>query len=163
MLVSGKKGGRIFLFLACFWFWAGGAVFLSAQTPDIDNSPFLSALGLNPAEVIDSFGSPEEILPFRGGNDREDMVVFYYPKHFYVFFFENRVWQIRFDHRYKEEVCSCTLGMTKREILSRLGYPFSVVKDSFIYHYSDQGYPVKARLFFRNGRLDDVYVFRGDY
>ena len=163
MPVFGKRRSPAIPVLICFFWAAFPGNFVFAQSFGPAECPFLSSIGLSPAQVIRFFGEPKEALPFRGDREEEDMVCFYYSDHFYFFFFENRVWQIRFDRRYSDAVCSCTMGMTKGEIVRLLGQPFAEIDGSLIYHYSDNGYPIKVRLFFRYGRLDDVYLFRGDY
>ena len=129
---------------------------------DKDFDP-VSFLGLNPVELGVRFGMPQEVFTFRGDESREDNVVFYYPGHIYFFFFENRVWQVRMDRRFEGSVVNLTMGMAEDETERNFGKPLYKDERSSLFRISHQGYPVKVRLFFKDGKLNDCYVYRGDY
>ena len=135
---------------------------VSGEEIDKDFDP-VSSLGWNPAELAEHFGMPLEVFPFRGDESREDNVVFYYPQHIYFFFFENRVWQVRMDRRFEGFVVNLAMGMAEEEIVRNFGKPIHKDERSSLFRVSHQGYPVKVRLFFKDGKLDDCYVYRGDF
>lgn len=124
---------------------------------------FSRYVGLLPTEAVGKLGPPMEIYPQRGDKVTEDMVIFYYSNHLYLYWFENRVWQIRADRRYAGSVMGVTMGMGRRSVLDKLGMPYYMDSASVIYRLPDRGYPVKARLFFTADVLEDVYIYRGDY
>ena len=98
----------------------------------------------------------------RGGEEWQDDVVFYYPQHLYLFWYQNRVWQVRLDQRYAGEFLGLKMGQSREAALAALGSPFKELSDSLVYQLEDRGYPVRARLYFENGLLRDAYCFRGD-
>ena len=131
---------------------------LSAQeTLDL---PALIGLGLE--EVHQSLGAPAEVYTLRGPGPAQDDVVFYYSSHLYLFWFENRVWQVRTDRRFSGRVFSLPMGSSRQQVIETMGRPILEFPDSLVFHIEDRGYPVQARLYFDEGGLADVYCFRGD-
>ena len=144
--------------------------FLAGDTEEWRNSGFLdkrieivSYLGFTLEEAFDTFGPPSEVFVYRGEEAWQDNVVFYFSSHLYLFWFENRVWQIRLDERYEGEIAGFTMGMPKEAIIGSLGEPFYEDKESCMYVLPDIGVPVRMRLFFQEGILVDMYIFRGDF
>ena len=134
----------------------------AATSPGLD----LPALvGLTPPEAFQLFGAPEQVYAARGEESWQDDVVFYYPGHLYLFWYQNRVWQARVDERFSGSfLASKTLAMGagRTEVLALLGPPMRELGDSLVYHLEDRGYPVRLRLYFREGLLADAYCYRGD-
>ena len=123
----------------------------------------LSALiGLTLEETYQSLGAPLEVYPLRGTEPGQDDVVFFYPGHLYLFWFQNRVWQARTDGRYQGTVFSVRMGVSRQRVLEVMGRPVQEFEDSLVFHLEDRGYPVQARFYFENECLSDVYCFRGD-
>jgi hypothetical protein len=120
-------------------------------------------LGFTLSEAAKTFGPPEEVFVYRGAEEWQDNVVFYFQDHLYLFWFENRVWQVRLDKRYEGEIAGFSMGMPKEDITSALGEPFFEDNDSWLYLLPDMGVPVRMRLFFEDGSLSDLYIFRGDF
>lgn len=120
-------------------------------------------LGLSPSQVFERFGAPEEIFTYRGEEEWQDNAVFYYPRHLYLFWFQNRVWQVRLDGRYEEAIAGIPMGTPRDEIVGSLGEPFYTDDRSIIYILPDIGVPVKMRLFFEEEKLSDLYLYRGDF
>jgi hypothetical protein len=142
---------------------AAGAQTSAAQAPaDLELS---SLVGLTLPEAFERFGAPAEAFAARGAEDWQDDVVFFYPSHLYLFWNQNRVWQARVDERYGGSfLASKTLAMGagRTEVLALLGPPMRELGDSLVYHLEDRGYPVRLRLYFREGLLADAYCYRGD-
>jgi hypothetical protein len=141
------------LFLSCFL----AAAALYAQE---DISRYI---GMEPRQAIAELGAPAEIFPLRGEAAGEDDVVFYYPRHLYLFWFGNRVWQVRLDRRYAGEIRGLRMGAGRQEVLAVLGRPLAELEDSLVFQLGDRGYPVRLRLFFDDDTLNDVYCYRGDF
>ena len=127
-------------------------------------------LGLTPAEVFAKLGAPESVYPLRGTTERQDNVIFYYNTNLYIFFFDNRVWQIRCDHRSKKTIFGITLGMDKTEIREVLGEPYYLEDNEDIYLNPagitriNKGFPLRLRLIYdANNNLYDIYLYRGDF
>jgi len=123
----------------------------------------LSFIGMNPLEALEILGPPGEIYPYRGREDWQDNVVFFYSDRLYLFWYDNRVWQIRLDGNYTGLVFDFSMGDSKEKILDSMGKPFARDDRSLIYFLPDKGYPVKMRLFFEENRLSDFYLYRGDF
>ena len=149
------------------WLAASAAAAQEAAPPspapaDLD----LPALvGLTLPEAIQRFGAPEQVFAARGEEGWQDDVVFYYPAHLYLFWYQNRVWQARVDQRYAGGFLASgalTMGRSREQVLGLLGPPMREFEDSLLYHLEDRGYPVRLRLYFRDGLLADAYCYRGD-
>ena len=127
-------------------------------------------LGLSPAEVFEKLGAPESVYPLRGKAHWQDDVIFYYSSNLYIFFFDNRVWQIRCDHRSKDKVVGITPGMKKSAVRGVIGKPYHSEESEDIYLNPagitriEKGYPVRLRLIYdKDNILFDIYLYRGDY
>ena len=120
-------------------------------------------LGLDPAGAQERLGAPAEIRSWRGDSPEEDNVLFYYADHLYLFWFRNRVWQVRLDGRSGDSFRNLTMGMTRADVLIQWGSPPYEVEGSWIYDLEDRGWPVRARLFFDDDTLSDLYVYRSDW
>lgn len=120
-------------------------------------------LGLTPKEIIQEIGSPKYVLAERGNRSQEDDVVFFYENRIYVYFNQSRVWQLRVDDKYSSDILGLHMGDTKEKIVEVLGSPIEELEDSFLYIRPDRGYPVTLRVYFLENKLDDIYIYRGDY
>jgi hypothetical protein len=114
-------------------------------------------------EVYEAYGVPLEVFPTRGEKAEFDDVVFFYNDYLYIFWYENRVWQVRVDDRYQGVFNGISMGMTWYDVIETLGEPFYEEEDWVIYLLKDKGYPVRARLFFEQDLLTDAYIYRGDF
>ena len=119
-------------------------------------------IGLTLEEVYRSLGAPAEVYALRGKTPEQDDVVFYYPGSLYLFWFENRVWQVRVDSRFSGQIFSFSMGTSRQQVTAKLGRPILEFPDSLVFHIEDRGYPIQARLYFDESGLVDLYCFRGD-
>jgi hypothetical protein len=119
-------------------------------------------LGMDLETAFKRFGTPQEVFSYRSAA-AADNVVFFYKNHFYLFWYENRVWVIRFDERYEGEFLGLTIGMSRENVLQVLGRAFTQAEDSLVFYLPDRGYPVRLRLFFKGDVLSDAYLYRGDF
>ncbi len=122
-----------------------------------------SFIGLELSGAYDAFGPPQEVFPFRGQEEWQDNVVFFYPDFFYLFWYKNRVWQVRCDSRYKGAVFGLVMGMEKKVVLLLLDRPVQEQGDSLYFDVDVLKYPVRVRLVFSGGALSDAYVYRSDF
>jgi hypothetical protein len=137
-----------------------GGLLLSAAAVDLP-----ALVGLTLAEALGKLGAPERVFCARGPESWQDDVVFYYPAHLYLFWYQDRVWQARVDERHTGGFLASpalAMGARREEALAALGPPLRELEDSLVYHLEDRGYPVRLRLYFREGRLADAYCYRGD-
>jgi len=142
--------------------WLAAAAAAAQEPADLDLS---NLVGLTLPEAIERFGAPTEVFAARGAEDWQDDVVFFYPSHLYLFWNQNRVWQARVDERYSGSFLASralAMGAGRTEVLTLLGPPMRELGDSLVYHLEDRGYPVRLRLYFREGLLADAYCYRGD-
>jgi len=135
------------------------------STPTLPGGqPLVTLLGMTLKAAMETFGAPEQVFSVRGRSAWEDDVVFYYPDNSYLFWFRDRVWQVRVDRRFDGKVIGgVSMGDSRGAVEQVLGRPFHVGKDSEIFILADRGFPVRARLFFSDDRLSDLYVYRGDF
>ena len=141
-------------------------IFLLFHCGAIDLTDPLSILGSELEEIFNSESVPEEIFPNRGEEADEDNVVFYYNNGFYLFLYNNRVWQVRYDRTFSEKLLNLHMTMSRSEILSislEAGLvPISSDEDFVTFQLGDSPY-VRMKLYFADDQLDDVYVFRADF
>jgi len=124
----------------------------------------LDRLGWTLFQAIEDLGSPNEVFPLRGEQSWHDDVVFYYDSdHFYLFWWDNRVWQIRFDKRYTGLILGLSMGTARKDVLAALGTAFMETDKDVYYQLPDRGFPVRARLVFEKEKLVDVYIYRSDF
>ncbi len=135
------------------------------DTSPLPNAHELTAkLGWTPEEAISRLGAPLSIFPYRGSNPEEDNVVFYYPDNFYLFWFHDRVWQVRVDERWNGDVDGVGMGMSLPEVTDIWGPPVNDWDGQPTWTLPDRGYPVRIRLYFsEDGKLDDIYAYRSDW
>jgi hypothetical protein len=120
-------------------------------------------IGMDPPQVFAALGAPGEIFPWRGAEPAEDDVVFFYPDFRYVFWFQSRVWQVRFDRRYPGPVLGFTLGMSRWEA-EAVGAGRLQRADGSLYLTLDGGrFPLRVRLVLSDDRVTDIYVYRSDW
>jgi len=127
------------------------------------NDPMVGRLGYRLQQAVEEWGPPQELAVSRGNEAWQDSVVFYYADHSYLYWWGNRLWQIRFDKRYKGEILGVEIGLERSEVLKRLGKPFTVSDNDLLYQLPDRGFPIRLRLIFSNDRLSDVYLYRADF
>lgn len=127
------------------------------------NDPMVGRIGYRLQQAIEEWGPPSEVAAKRGDEARQDTVVFYYADHSYLYWWGSRLWQIRFDQRYKGEIMGVEMGLARQEVLARLGKPFSAGGDDLVYQLPDRGFPVRLRLIFAGDKLSDMYLYRSDF
>lgn len=124
----------------------------------------VGVIGLDIDGIFRLFGAPNEVFSHRGEEPGYDDVVFFYEnKSFYLFLFENRVWVVRFDERYHESFLGIAMGMDKTAVTKHLGVASRDLEDSVVYFIADSAYPVRLRCYFKNDKLIDAYLYRGDF
>ncbi len=124
-------------------------------------------LGSGIENVFQYESIPSEIFSNRGVEVDEDHVVFYYSSGVYLFLFNNRVWQVRYDRTYAGDFRKLEMGQLREEILSRFLetelIPISTGVDYLTFELDDAPYPVRMKLYFSEDILDDLYVYRADF
>lgn len=151
---------RLFVILLCL-----GVSKLMAAEGDLlpTAEDFADKLGWTFQEAVTSFGNPENVFVHRGASPEEDNVVSYYSDHMYLFWFQDRVWQVRADERWSGEVDGVRMGMDREAIEELWGSPINQVDENPTWTLPDRGFPARIRLYFRDGELIDLYVYRSDW
>jgi hypothetical protein len=114
-------------------------------------------------EAFERFGVPAEVRSVRGDEPWQDDVVFRYDHGMSLFWFRQRVWQVRFDKGFTGSFLDLSLGASRARTVELLGHPFYSEGDWLLYHFAGDGFPVRLRLFFGDGGLEDAYLYRGDF
>jgi hypothetical protein len=120
-------------------------------------------IGLDLKAVFETFGPPQEVFPFRGAQECQDNVVFFYPDRTYLFWYHDRVWQVRCDKLSKKTIFGLALGMDREEVTRKTGHPLIEQGDSLFFDIEQGKFPFRVRLVFADGTLSDVYVYRSDF
>jgi hypothetical protein len=122
------------------------------------------AIGMGLKSAIAAFGLPQSMFPFRGADEARDDVVFYYPDHMYLFWFKDRVWQVRYDGRSTAGFRGLAPGMTRPEAEAVVKErPLVASGDSLSFDLATEAFPVRVRLVFAGSTLSDIYVHRSDF
>ncbi len=120
-------------------------------------------IGMDLQSAFRAFGAPQEIFALQGVEVDEDNVVFFYPDFFYLFWYDNRVWQVRCDKRFTSRVLGYTLGMDRKAAETAGQRILSPLGDSLYFNMDTGEYPLRVRLVFEKDVLSDLYVYRSDY
>jgi hypothetical protein len=120
-------------------------------------------LGTTLEDAFRLFGVPLRVSTARGEQPWQDDVVFEYGEGFSLFWYRDRVWQIRFGPEFHQTFSDAGAGSSREEVIAALGKPFHGEDDWILYHFAGAGYPLRARLFFGENGLEDIYLFRGDF
>jgi hypothetical protein len=120
-------------------------------------------IGMDLAAALDAFGTPREIFALRGPSEADDDVVFFYDQCLYLFWFRNRVWQVRFDRRFDRRVLGLAIGMSRVQAEAACAAPLAGQDGSLYFDLADCPCPVRVRLLFDEEGLADIYVYRSDW
>lgn len=137
---------------------------LAVTVPALADADDPTALiGMDPAQAFAALGAPREIFAWRGEMPGEDDIVFFYPDFRYVFWFQSRVWQLRFDRHYEGTVLGFAIGMDRGEAQALGEGKLQEAGDSLYLAIDTGPYPVRVRLALIDGRIDDIYLYRSDW
>jgi len=139
-----------------------GVVILPSSMLGADFDP-TQYIGQDLKSALDSLGAPKEVFTFRGHDDAQDNVVFFYPDFLYLFWYRNKVWQVRCDRRFAKPLFGFAMGMPREVIERTSARHFTAVGDSLYFDLDDAKYPMRVRLVFASGALIDLYVYRSDF
>lgn len=120
-------------------------------------------IGYTPKEIVTELNAPDYVLSQRGDRPEEDDVIFFYNNRLYIYFNENRVWQMRVDEQFSASVLNVKIGDKRSVVKEILGEPLEERENSYIYRRPDKGYPVILRVYFSGDIVNDIYLYRGDY
>jgi len=134
----------------------------AAVAPGADFDP-TQLIGLDLKSALDTLGAPREVFSFRGQDDTQDNVVFFYPDYLYLFWYRNRVWQVRCDRRFVKPLLGVAMGMPREVIQRTSERQFIARGDSLYFDIDETKYPLRVRLVFSNDALADLYVYRSDF
>jgi len=122
------------------------------------------AIGMGLKTAVETFGLPQSMFSFRGSEEARDDVVFYYSDHMYLFWYKDKVWQVRFDRRSTAGFHGLSPGMTRQEVEGAVKErPLVSSGDSLYFDLDTESFPVRVRLVFAGSDLSDIYVYRSDF
>jgi hypothetical protein len=136
------------------------SLLVSAGAEDFDPTRFI---GLDLPAAVSALGLPQAMSVYRAAEDKLDNVVFYYPDFLYLFWYKNKVWQVRCDRRFAEPVLGLTLGMPREQVERAIARQLTPNGDSLYFDLDTGSYPLRVRLVFMAGVLSDLYVYRSDF
>jgi hypothetical protein len=139
---------------------ASGGDTAVTQGYDFDPTPLI---GLDLKSALDELGAPTEVFSFRGQDDAQDDVVFFYSNYLYLFWYRNRVWQVRCDRRFSRPLFGMAMGMPREVIERTSGRQLKARGDSLYFDLDDAKSPLRVRLVFSDNALADIYVYRSDF
>ncbi len=136
-----------------------------AAAPIFSDSPEpTQVIGMQLKSVVDTLGLPQNMFTFRGSDADRDDVVFYYPNHLYLFWFKDRVWQVRYDRAATVNFHGISLGMSRSEVEAAVHErPLVAQGDSLYFDLAGSSFPVRVRVVLAGDTVSDLYVYRSDY
>lgn len=119
---------------------------------------------MDPAEAHAVFGPPTHIYVHQGDTAEEDNVVFYRDG-IYIFWFRNRIWQVRADRTSDAVLAGVRIDDTMDTVISVLGPALYTGTDGSLYFELSRGsYPLRLRVVFGHAKVvEDIYLYRGDF
>jgi len=132
----------------------------AAAADDFDPTKLI---GLDLKSAMSQLGVPQSLYTYRGHEADQDNVVFYYSNYLYLFWYQDRVWQVRCDRRFTHALFGLTLGTPRDVVLRSFSRPLAAREDSLYFDIDDSEFPLRARLVFADDVLSDVYVYRSDF
>jgi len=136
---------------------------LSAQNPSLPENPS-DMIGMTLEQAADLLGLPVRVYASRGEESWQDDVVFVYDDHVSLYWFQDRVWQVRFDPGFEGSAGGLKIGTDREQVSRVLGVsPSSPDEDGEVFVLSRRGIPLRLQVFYREGRVYDVYLYRGDF
>jgi hypothetical protein len=120
-------------------------------------------IGMDPPALLAALGAPQQLLTQRGEAPEQDNVVFFYPDCRSVFWYRDRVWQVRFDRRYRGSVMGFSIGMDRPAVDARCGGRLETRGDSLYYTIDTLRFPLRLRLVIEADRVCDMYLYRSDF
>lgn len=127
------------------------------------DGPEAQALGMTPVQAIQFFGPPHSMYIQPGPAEWQQDIVFYFLDHSYLYWFNNRVWQVRFDRRHAEPIFGVSMASSLDRVREQLGEPLFEDETQLIYPLVERGFPLRARFIFEDNRLIEVFIFRSDF
>lgn len=132
----------------------------AAYLPD-DSASFL---GLGLSAALERCGAPSSVEALRGEESWQDDVVFAYASGYSLYWFGDRLWQIRFGKGYAGSVYGLFVGDGSDKVLSLLGTPYYQGEGGLVYRLPFRGYPVRLRVVLSaSGAVSDLYLYRADF
>jgi len=129
-----------------------------------DSVEATQVIGMELKSVLTTLGLPQAMYTFRGPDQSQDDVVFYYADHIYLFWYKDRVWQVRYDRRATAVVHGVSLGMSRSEVQAAVPErPLVERGDSLYFDLDTDSFPVRVRLVFAGSAVSDIYVYRSDF
>ena len=120
-------------------------------------------LGMTLEDAFHRFGPPHQVGVVRGSEPWQDDVLFIYPQGINLFWFQDRVWQVRLSAPFTGKVRGIQIGDSRDQVSEVLGPPYYTETGWNLYHFEGPSYPIRLRVFFREGLVEDMYLYRGDF
>lgn len=137
------------------------SVHASAQAAVADPS---ALLGLTLADAYEQLGVPARVYSLRGPEAGQDDVVFEFTQGIALFFYMDRVWQVRIAQPYAQPVMGFFVGSSPDRAVSVLGIPSRSEASAWEWALPASSYPVLLRaLAGPDGMIAEIYVYRGDF
>jgi hypothetical protein len=141
-----------------------------AQTPATAQAPEAafpddpsSLLSLTLKDAWNRFGPPARLVAVRGDEPWQDDVAFEYQAGFSLFWYRERLWQIRLSKGYSGSCFGIFLGDTQDKALSLLGQPSKAPEGFMEWRLPYRGYPVHLRILTQGGVISEIYIYRSDF
>jgi hypothetical protein len=138
------------------------ALRLQAESPSLLDDDPSALLGLTLSGALSSLGPPASVAAVRGGEAWQDDVAFIYAPGYTLFWYGDRLWQLRFAAPYSGSILGLFLGDSADKAWSLLGQPYESGPDYLLYRMPYKAFPVRLRLILSEGRVADAYLYRAD-
>ena len=122
-------------------------------------------IGMNLNDAFKEFGVPDEVFSIRGDTKSFDDVVFFYENYYlYLFWYRNKVFQVSFDFRYKNEILGFKMGESiasaKKKIKKKLAFES---EKELVFDLDFESFLKRVKIIFEKNKMTEIYIYRGDY
>ncbi len=130
----------------------------AAVSADLLRGDPATLIGATVGQAVSALGAPRTVRAARGPEPWQDDVVFAY-EGADLYFFKDRVWQVRASAAYGIRV-----GSARDEVTAALGEPLQRYESDFVYQRPSRAWPLRMRLRFgADGAVSDVFLYRADF
>ncbi|GMO36393.1 MAG: hypothetical protein Ta2F_12330 [Termitinemataceae bacterium] len=130
---------------------------LCAQDIYVQETNFISYIGLSVSDIITGFGIPNSVYAVRGQEEWQDDVVFAY-KNIDFYIVKDRVWQISIN-----KAIGINLGDPKGAVLLVLGNSAQDNNTHILQTLTGFNWPLQWRFNIKAGKVSAIYLYRLDY
>lgn len=128
----------------------------------LEAKSLLAFIGGDPKKAFEAFGAPVSLNVLRGAEPPLDDVVTVHEAGVYLFWFQDRVWQIGFGSYFSGTFEGISVGAKESDLIEKLGKPLLRDEKMVVYEVFHREFPVSMRFVTEQGKVSEIYLYRSD-